>query len=421
MLIQGRSQVTRESWNLSRTPIRVCERLSGLTTALVVWWICAALAVQAETPRPDELLERLRAIDLTYQSSLTVAGTERYPAVLGGFPATNQVWTLTARGGEYALRQSVVGVLAQPESSTATRRTTMSGYSHRYELYTRDRCGDVLLVTPTPERFSEPLGDGYHRVYLAPGGDHKFSFEIDRLIWTMGRGFGERVQRIDSVSRADTDNLLVAEGPAKHESAATWRLTIDESAEYMVRSALLRRTNSGNELFAITTYGQKRQGERVFPEKSTCRTGFTEGVHEVTFQTISDAVDSELFNAAASNITGPFPGTALVHDYGQQPPLVYQIRKGDVTVFRGHEVTSRPTQSASSRPQTGRRPLPGSGQTDRVEANARVRLGTGKVPLLGRPPLTTLIEKLLMFTSNTENGEGQKGGGTEGIAPSNLR
>lgn len=319
----------------------------------VRWLFAIALAVlagraatTAEELDGSALLDKLKALDDKYYSSLTLSGTRIDTAVVDGDePPTLKNWRLSIEGNRLALYDEVTEILRwedvlkpgdkRPPPGSGrwwmktqiivygddTQRTYLSydmpgtavpGPIRRGTLY------DVAPATIGAEHIDAP-GDGGVLTY------------VNDVMWSAGRGFSREVREVVRVSKRDDGILEVAaNGASGRLGTIRWELVIDPEAAYMVRQAkMFAPSIEGQPYMVMSSEGTNWNGDCCYPsESSMSKIGAREVPLRGTrkFETAGFGGDEEFIESMRVALSGPFQVWMDISDYRSQPPTMTTVR-----------------------------------------------------------------------------------------------
>lgn len=300
-------------------------RILRLLESRLLVFILASAVLSADStladtiPAPDELLRTMRAFDSAYRAGLTVSGTEELCPylMLGDEKRILSDFTVVLAGKRMLVDQRATEIAVPPEADIAPplRRLTLFLPDHTARLSalvgSMEQAKGLDLKEVEEKHATWTLA-----LYPPPPDDFGPITPLAKLLWVMGRGFSDELDRIDEVQSGPNGQLRCTGHGTALGVKGRWELTVDPKSGYLVRSASFFRGESDKPFIEVANMGLQAAGGRVFPQSGTWTAYFFEEAPKlnVTFKDVQAVADVEQLRAAEEMTTGPMRGPTTVSD-----------------------------------------------------------------------------------------------------------
>ena len=292
----------------------------------------------------SEVLDNLKRYDSIYESGFTVSGTrKRQERVdLGQFRINvERGWRLAFEGDRCGYLMEVLEYekpkFQEPKGGQAG--LTEDGWqivsvrARRWGYWGSDVSGDHyedMVMKVSPENEIVEMGKGYEST-LYSAKDPGPTGPKRTFLWSLGRFFSKNIDEVTLVKSSTNGHITVSALGKKGEGRpGRWELEIEPAAAWMVREARFYSDTRPDVIDCeMKNRGTGWSGPYCIPQHALFNyggpiEGGTDKPDELTFGSLIEEFDEELYSGAQQAVTKDRPPKLSITDFRVSPPLIFQ-------------------------------------------------------------------------------------------------
>lgn len=312
--------------------------------SLCVLLLLGSMLASRAVADDQELLKKLAALDAVYASGVRVSGT--IDSRFTHNPELNREieFRYTMLDGRQALEEREPAPTYQSDVKDpqafggshqldADGRMNVMATSATVFLFDRDLSGEAmtnsaLQVEPSQKSVER---DRSFSIWQYPPDNQKNRYYSLRILLTMGRGYSQYIDAIQSVEAEQTPDGEVlrveATGHCVSPKQGKWKLLVVPGETYLIREAEYFIEGPSEALFKLSNSGVLRHDDLRLAKRGRFQIGpdGVGAVYEVAIKAASLGGNPDLLQMVRDRVADKLPPHSFVEDRRTDPPRTYQI------------------------------------------------------------------------------------------------
>ncbi|MBE0536515.1 MAG: hypothetical protein IH624_12690 [Phycisphaerae bacterium] len=333
---------TLDGWKIRQMTWPSAAEISSNKVAADAPAVGASQAQQSESPRASDVLSRMQAFDDTLMAGFTAGGTIPEGSFGIDSPKGRIAWTITMTNGRCVIVEKMLdeaapaaGYVKQPEwlcpagQFSGVTTTRITGFGPEYSI----QCcvQDLYDIDPNGEP-RKADADSPQMIVLYAADDPALTLPYKQIMWLLGRGYARFINEVEELAVQDDGTIrLVAAGTGLGgPRMGRWEMTVEPSADYMVRTATFSRKEEP--MAVIATIGARRESGICIPQTANWQDSYGPGLSKRTVvyacETIKNEPDRAILETAQKALYGPYERYTDILDNRTRPSSPKRCKAG---------------------------------------------------------------------------------------------